>query len=249
LDFDLGPTAEAFRRETRAFLESALPVDVIEEAHRTGTYHNWDFHRALAKEGLLAPGWPVELGGLGRSPEDVLAFQEELQRADAPWIGAATTMMVAGVLRTIGTPQQQAELLPKALAGEILIVLGFTEPECGSDAAAAATRAVRDGDQWIINGQKMFTTNAHVADYVFLLARSDPDRPKHEGLTTFLVPLDQPGVNVQKVITMSGERTNVTYYDDARVDDALRIGAVHGGWDAMAVALTLERTNPGGVRH
>src|SRR5690606_11289616 len=156
---------------------------------------------------------------------------------------------IAGVIRAIGTERQRAEILPLALRGEILIVLGFTEPECGSDVASAATRAVRDGDEWVINGQKMFTTNAHVADYVFLLARTDPDLPKHKGLTTFLVPLDQPGVSIQPVMTMSGERTNITFYDGARVHGDLRIGEVNGGWDAMGVALTLERTNPGGIRH
>ena len=247
LDFDLGPSSEALRAEAREFIAAELTPDILARAASTGTAHDWTFHRALAARGWLAPGWPVEYGGQGRDPMDVLAFTEELMLAGAPMIGAGTTMMIAGVIREIGTVKQKQEILPKALGGEILIVLGFTEPECGSDVAAAATRAVRDESRWIINGQKMFTTNAHVANYVFLLTRTNPEAPKHRGLTTFLVPLDQPGITVQKVMTMSGERTNVTFYDNVVVDDAWRIGEVDGGWQAMGVALTLERTQPGGI--
>ncbi len=112
--------------------------------------------------------------------------------------------------------------------------------------AAAQTRAVRDGDEWLINGQKMFTTNAQEADYVFLLARTNPDVAKHKGLTTFLVPLRQPGVEIQPVFTLSGERTNLTFYADVRVDDSLRIGEVDGGWQVMTVGLTFERSGPQG---
>lgn len=249
MNFDFGPTSVDYKQQARTLLDEELTVERLDEVRRTGTFHHWEFHRALAARGWLAPGWPVEYGGRGLDPLDVLAFQEELADAGAPMYGATTTMMIAGVIRELGTPEQKAEFLPKALGGEILIVLGFTEPECGSDVAAATTRAVRDGDEWRIRGQKMFTTNAHVADYVFLLARTDPDAPKHKGLTTFLVPLDQPGVTVQPVMTMSGERTNATFYDDVRVHDGARIGAVNGGWATMTVALTLERANAGGGDH
>ena len=112
--------------------------------------------------------------------------------------------------------------------------------------AAAQTRAVRDGDEWVINGQKMFTTNAQEADYAFMLTRTNPDVPKHRGLTTFLVPLRQPGVEIQPVFTLSGERTNLTFYSDVRVDDGLRIGEVDGGWDVMTVGLTFERSGAQG---
>ena len=154
--------------------------------------------------------------------------------------------MVANIIRHVGNESQKQEILPRALSGEILIVLGFTEPESGSDVAAAQTRAVRDGDEWVINGQKMFTTNAEEADYVFLLTRTNPDVPKHKGLTTFLVPLRQPGVEIQPVYTVSGERTNLTFYTDVHVDDSLRIGEVDGGWDVMTVSLTFERSGPQG---
>jgi alkylation response protein AidB-like acyl-CoA dehydrogenase len=149
-------------------------------------------------------------------------------------------MIVAWVIANVGTDEQKREILPKALNADIVIVLGFTEPENGSDAAAAATRAVRTGDGWTINGSKMFTTNAHIGDYVFMLARTDPDAPKHRGLTTFLVPLDQPGVVVQPVFTLSGERTNITFYNDCYVEDRWRIGEVNGGWRTMSYAFERE---------
>ena len=238
MDFSFGPSARDYKEQARQLLAEELTPERMGRVHHTGTFHDRDFHRALAARGWLAPGWPVELGGRGLDALEVLAFSEELAEAGAPMYGAATTMMIAGVIREVGTDGQRTAIIPRALNGEILIVLGFTEPECGSDVAAVATRAVRQGDQWVINGQKMFTTNAHVADYVFLLARTDPDALKHKGLTTFLVPLDQPGVTIQAVMTMSGERTNVTYYDDVPVDDAWRIGAVNDGWNTMSVALT-----------
>jgi 3-oxocholest-4-en-26-oyl-CoA dehydrogenase alpha subunit len=219
---------------------------VRQKMEETGVHHSWDFHRKLVERGWLAPGWPKEFGGQGRDPLEVYAFAEELQRAGAPTYGVGTTLMIAGVIRHIGTEEQKRLILPPALAGEIIIVLGFTEPESGSDVAAAQTRAVRDGDQWVINGQKMFTTNAQEADYAFMLTRTNTEVPKHQGLTTFLVPLKQPGVEIRAVRTISGERTNLTFYNDVRVDDSLRVGEVDGGWDTMAVGLTLERAGPQG---
>jgi alkylation response protein AidB-like acyl-CoA dehydrogenase len=127
----------------------------------------------------------------------------------------------------------------------MIFALGYSEPDAGSDAAAAKTRAVRDGDEWVITGQKMFTTLAHEAAYVFLLARTNLDVPKHQGLTVFLVPLDAPGVEITPVHTLGGERTNVTYYNDVRVPDALRIGDVDRGWEVANVALAFERGGMG----
>jgi len=246
MDFRPGERSETFRAETRRFLDEHLTDEVREQIHATGVHHNWDFHRARVERGLFAPGWPEEYGGSGRDPLEVLVAMEEFQAAGAPTYGAGTTLMVANIIRHVGTDEQKQLVLRRALAGEILIVLGFTEPECGSDVAAAQTRAIRDGDEWVINGQKMFTTNAQEADYVFLLTRTNPDVPKHKGLTTFLVPLRQEGVEIQPVFTLSGERTNLTYYTDVRVDDSLRVGEVDGGWQVMTVGLTFERSGPQG---
>jgi alkylation response protein AidB-like acyl-CoA dehydrogenase len=246
MDFRLGERSDAFRAEARAFLDEALTPEVKAQMEETGIHHNWDFHRKLVERGWLAPGWPVEYGGQGRDRLEVLAFAEEFQRAGAPTYGTGTTLMIANVIRLIGTEEQKKLILPRALGGEIIIVLGFTEPESGSDVAAAQARAVRDGDEWVINGQKMFTTNAQDADYVFMLTRTNPDVPKHQGLTTFLVPLKQPGVEIRAVHTLSGERTNLTFYTDVRVDDGMRIGEVDGGWEVMTVGLTFERSGAQG---
>jgi alkylation response protein AidB-like acyl-CoA dehydrogenase len=240
MDFRLGEKSEVLRKEAREFLREVLTPEMLERCHRTGVQHDPDFAKAMRDKGWLAPGWPVEYGGQGRDQMEVLALSEEMGRASAPTYGLGTTMMIAWVIHQVGTEEQKREILPKALAAEIVIALGFTEPENGSDAAAAATRAVRTGDGWTISGSKMFTTNAHIADYVFMLARTDPDAPKHRGLTTFLVPLDQPGVEVQPVYTLSGERTNITFYNDVHVSDQWRIGDVDGGWRVMAVAFERE---------
>ncbi|MGP0032097.1 MAG: acyl-CoA dehydrogenase family protein [Acidimicrobiales bacterium] len=246
MDFRLGERSDAFRDEARGFLDEHLTDDVREQMRVTGVRHNWDFHRARVERGFLAPGWPEEFGGQGRDALEVLAAAEEFQCAGAPTYAVSTTLMVANIIRHMGTEEQKRLILPRALGGEILIVLGFTEPESGSDVAAAQTRAVREGDEWRIDGQKMFTTNAQEADYVFLLARTNLEVPKHQGLTTFLVPLRQPGVEIQPVFTLSGERTNLTFYSGVRVDDALRIGEIDGGWRVMTVGLTFERSLPQG---
>jgi alkylation response protein AidB-like acyl-CoA dehydrogenase len=242
MDFRLGEKSDALRKEAREFLAEVLTPEILDRCYREGVQHDPGFAKAMRDKGWLAPGWPVEYGGQGRDPLEVLALSEEMGRATAPSYGLGTTMMIAWVIQQVGTEEQKREILPQALAAEIMIALGFTEPENGSDAAAAATRAVRTGDGWTINGSKMFTTNAHIADYVFLLARTNTEVPKHRGLTTFLVPLDQPGVEVQPVYTLSGERTNITFYNDVQVSDAYRIGDVDGGWRVMSVALEREHT-------
>src|SRR5205085_7685820 len=136
----------------------------------------------------------------------VVACDEEVARAGAPMDGWGTTELVARTLAIAGTDDQRRDIIPRALRGEILISLGYSEPDAGSDVASVSTRAERDGDGWIVNGQKMFTTMAHEANYVFLLARTDPSLPKHRGLTMFLVPLDAPGVEISAIHTLGGER-------------------------------------------
>ncbi|HKY16724.1 MAG TPA: acyl-CoA dehydrogenase family protein [Microthrixaceae bacterium] len=240
MDFRISEVAEELRSEVQAFLEEQITEELEERVYRTGVSHDEGFSHALSEQGWMAPGWPVELGGQGRGPLETLALHEELRFVDAPTYAIGTSMMVATVVREAGTEEQQRELIPKVLAGDIVIVLGFTEPEVGSDLAAASCKAVRDGDQWVINGQKMFTTNAHVADYVFLVTRTNTEVPKHKGITMFVVPMDQAGVEVQAVYTLSGERTNIVFFNDVHVDDAWRIGDVDRGWETLTVALAAE---------
>jgi alkylation response protein AidB-like acyl-CoA dehydrogenase len=169
------------------------------------------------------------------------ALRDELRLAGVPTDGLGQSIIVARTIRAVGTDEQKQTFLPPFLAGEVIFALGYTEPDSGSDVAAAKTRAVRDGDDWVIDGQKMFTTLAHEAAYAFLLARTNPDVAKHRGLTMFLVPLDAPGVEIHPVRTMGGERTNATFYTGVRVPDAFRVGEVDSGWDVLTVALTFER--------
>ncbi|MDP6976471.1 MAG: acyl-CoA dehydrogenase family protein [Acidimicrobiales bacterium] len=253
MDFALSSHAAAFRDEVRAFLEAHLTADVIDAMHRTGTFNDKDLNGALADAGLLAGAVP----GYGdRDPIELYVLFNELEKAGAPYDGLAVTMLVAGIVNAVGTDFHREEVLPKLLTGRHNCCLGYSEPDHGSDVAAITTRAVRDGAEWVVNGQKMWTTMAHEADWVILLTRTNPDVPKHKGLTMFLVPMDTPGIEVQPVPTMATERTNATFYDDVRVGDEWRLGDVDGGWSVMGVALAFERgvmggTNPGVplVRH
>ena len=245
MDFRLGPKSDAFREQVRDFVAEHVDDELLERANATGTMHDWDVHHALGERGWIAAGWPVEYGGQGRDPYEMTALKDELRLAGVPQDGIGNTMIVANTLRHVGTEEQKRRFLPPALAGEYIFALGYSEPDSGSDVAAAKTRATRDGDEWVINGQKMFTTLAHEARYVFLLARTNVDVPKHKGLTMFIVPLDAPGVEIQPVHTLGGERTNITFYTDVRIPDTLRVGQVDGGWEVMTVALTFERGGTG----
>lgn len=248
MDFRLGDEAEAVRADVHDFLTGFMTPDREEHLYRTGVSHDPEFTREIVERGWQTATWPEEYGGGGRDPMYLLPIQEVYGWFDAPTYAPGVTTLVSKVIREVGTEEQKREILPKAIAGEIIICLGFTEPEAGSDVAAAQTKAVRDGDEWVINGQKMFTTNAHLADYVFLLTRTNPDVAKHKGLTMFLVPMDQPGVECQAVYTLSGERTNITFYNDVRVPDAWRLGEVDGGWRVMTVSLQDEHSGGYGPR-
>ncbi len=243
MDFRFEPETEAFRTEVRAFIDEHLTSDIVDRAHASGTMHDWGFHRALCERGYLASGWPTEFGGLGRNAIDQTLLMQELYASGAPIDGLNIASMVGATLLVCGSDDQKADVVPRILAGEVLCCLGYSEPDAGSDVAAVATRATRDGDHWVIEGQKMFTTMAHEAHYVFLLARTNLSAPKHKGLTMFLVPMDAPGIEITAVDTMGGERTNITFYSDVRVLDGCRVGEVDAGWSVMHAALVYERNS------
>jgi 3-oxocholest-4-en-26-oyl-CoA dehydrogenase alpha subunit len=243
MHFQLDADAEEYRDGVRAHLQKMMTPEFEERLYRSGVAHDDDFAKGLVDRGYFAPGWPTDLGGQERSGMEDQVLSEELMRVEAPVYLSETTRMVASIIRRIGTPEMKDRILPGALKGDVTIALGFTEPECGSDVAAAATRAVRAEDGWIINGSKMFTTNGHIADFVFLLARSNPEKPKHKGLTMFLVPMTSEGVEAQAVWTLSGERTNITFYGDVRLGDEWRIGEVDGGWAVLGLSLQDEHAS------
>ena len=248
MDWALPPHAEAFRLEVREFIADHLTQDVI-DATAEGTIHHWGFHRQLAERGWLNGAVPKELGGGGRDALEMAVLIEELQLVGAPVDGMGVAIVVASVILELGNDHLRSTVARQLLEGETLVSFGYTEPDSGSDVAAAQTKAVRDGDDWVITGQKMWTTLAHEADYVLLLTRTNPDVPKHRGLTMFVVPLETPGIDIHPVHTMGRERSNATFYDDVRIDDRWRIGDVDGGWTVMKSALKFERGIAGGQYH
>jgi hypothetical protein len=246
MNFDIDDASPEFRQEVAAFLDDHVTSELIERCRRTGTNHDWDLHRALGARGWYAGGWPPEYGG--RGDEGAFEFPilaDELEQRGIPSDGLGMTMLVANTIVRAGSEELKRRVLPRALAGEILMCLGYTESHGGSDVAAAKTAAVRDGENWVINGHKMFTTLAHESEYVFLLTRTNPEVPKHRGLTMFLVPLDAPGVEIQRIWTIGDVRTNTTYYTDVVVPDSARVGEIDDGWSVMGIALMFERTGGG----
>jgi alkylation response protein AidB-like acyl-CoA dehydrogenase len=248
MDFAPSEEARRFRAEVRDLIAETFTPEVRRRAHETGTMHDWGLHRAIGGRGWLRQALPEALGGGGRDPEELAGLFRELELAGAPYDGVSNVAMVASVIAHLGNDMQKREVLPRLLSGESVAALGYTEPDSGSDVAAARTRAVRDGEGWRIDGQKMFTSLAEEADWILLLTRTTPDGPKHKGLTFFLVPTTLPGITINPIRTLSGKRTNATFYDDVRVGDEWRIGDVDGGWQVMLVALSYERGVSGGVR-
>ncbi len=245
MDFSYPADVEAFRTEVQEFLTEHVTDAVLEEVD-TGTVHSDDLHKAMAAKGWLSGAVPTELGGGGMSPLKMSVLIEELQLFRAPIDAMGVAIGMASIILELGNDFLKGEVVPRLLSGDALGAFGYSEPESGSDVAAAQTKAVRDGDEWVINGQKMWTTMAHVADYVILLTRTNPDVPKHKGLTFFIVPLDSPGIEIQPVWTMGYERSNATFYDEVRLDDKWRLGDVDGGWNVMKTALKFERGIAGG---
>jgi alkylation response protein AidB-like acyl-CoA dehydrogenase len=244
MDFELPPHVVEYRSTVKRIIREVVTPEVIDEMHRSGTFNNYDLNRALAKEGLLERAVP----GLGLGdPLELWVLFNELEKAGAPYDGISVSVMIAGVLQQVGTDEQKQRIIPTITSGESLVCMGYSEPDYGSDVASIVTRAVRDGDEWVINGAKMWTTMAHEAKWLILLTRTDTDVPKHKGLTMFILPMDTPGITVEPVPTMGTERTNATFYDNVRVPHSAVLGEVNGGWRTMGVALAFERGVMGGT--
>ncbi|MFK0288670.1 acyl-CoA dehydrogenase family protein [Streptomyces sp. NPDC090499] len=238
----LTPEQAAFAADVRQFLDEIVTDDVHVRERETGDGFNAEVHLALASRGWLTPGWPVEEGGAGLDPVCRRILELELERRRTPMVTANVTNMIWKAVDRYAEPDLRDDLKPKVAAGTVRLCLGYTEPDGGSDIAAAKVRAVRDGEEWVVNGSKMFTTGAHNCQYTFLITRTDPEAPKHRGLTMFLVPLDLPGVEIQGIRAFSGERTNIVYYDDVRVPDRYRLGAVNDGWSVLRGPLDEEHS-------
>ncbi|MDH6197081.1 alkylation response protein AidB-like acyl-CoA dehydrogenase [Mycobacterium frederiksbergense] len=236
---ELSAADEAFRIEVRDFLSGLVTEDVIRRDRETGDNFDEGVHLALGAAGYLEREWKTEAdGGFSRVHRRI--WELEKRRAEVPWVTWGTTSMVARSVAKFAAPEIRDDVLGGVFDGTVRLCLGYTEPEGGSDVATCKTRAVRDGDQWVINGSKMFTTGAHNCQYVFLITNTDPEAPKHKSLTMFLVPLDLPGIEIQGIRTVDGDRTNIVYYSDVRVDDKYRLGDVNGGWTVVREPLDAE---------
>ncbi len=236
---ELNDDDRAFREEVRGFLAEHVTDEVRRRDRETGDNFDEGVHLAIGAAGYLEKEWKAEDdGGFTRVRRRI--WELEKRRAHVPWVTWGTTSLVARSVLAFGKPELVDEVMPKVFSGHVRMCLGYTEPEGGSDIATCKTRAVRDGDQWVINGAKMFTTGAHNCQYVFLITNTDPQAPKHKSLSMFLVPLDLPGIEIQGIRTVDGDRTNIVYYSDVRVDDKYLLGDANNGWAVLRGPLDVE---------
>lgn len=247
MDFGFTQEEEAFRKEIREFLRQELGP---ERKERTPLeLFNPDFTRKLAEKGWLGVGWPKEYGGLGRPYTQQLVFSEEMMYHRAP-AGAhiLAQNMVGPALFRVGSEEQKREFLPRILKGEVVFCLGYTEPNAGTDLANCQTTAVADGDDYIINGQKLFTSFAGQADYAWMTVRTDPNAPKkHRGISMFIVDMKTPGITVGKLDTMWDYPLYEVFFDNVRVPKTAVVGELNQGWHYLTTALDHERVFMGGV--
>ncbi len=238
------PEQQALRREIRSYYRELFTPELRAafdaEYEEMGGPVFREIVRRMGQDGWLGIGWPVEYGGQGRTPLEQFIFWDETYRARAP-LPIIPVNTIGPTLMQFGSDEQKRELLPRILKGELIFGVGYTEPGAGTDLASLSTRAQRDADDWVINGQKVYTTHAHVAEYIWLAARTDPEAPKHKGISIFLVPTDTPGFSCTPIYTLGRERTNATYYQDVRVPDSGRVGPLHGGWGLIVAQLNHER--------
>jgi alkylation response protein AidB-like acyl-CoA dehydrogenase len=262
MDFRDTPEEAAFRGEVRAFISANLSSDWStademtmygggDDPNRRALYKQWE--KALGGKGWIAPHWPTEYGGAGMTPGEQFIFNEEMALSRAPQVGGMGVQMIGPTIILYGTDEQKKEHLPRITSGEVQWCQGYSEPGAGSDLASLQTRAVRDGDDYVVNGQKIWSSGAHRADWMFMLARTDPDAPKHRGISMLLFPMKTPGITIQPLIDMSGDHVfNQEYFDNVRVPVKNRIGEENRGWYVGATLLDFERSGIGGsisMRH
>ena len=243
-----GTAAEQYREKVQAFLAEHLPADwkgigaLPHDEVRPWT-ERW--RQTLAANGLLATSWPEEYGGPGLSAEEQVILAEEFAKAGVPTGGSNDVFSIQMVGNTIlqwGTDEQKREFIPKILSGEHKWCQGYSEPNAGSDLGNLGCRAVLDGDEWVINGQKIWTSAGHLANWIFVLARTDPDAPKHRGISFLLVPMEQPGVEVRPIKMLTGDSEfNEVFFSDARCPKENVVGGVNNGWPVAMTLLGYER--------
>ncbi|MGR3551094.1 acyl-CoA dehydrogenase family protein [Pseudooceanicola sp.] len=251
MDLNFTPEEESFRQELKDFFAQSLPDD-IRDAVKTGGELTKDmmerYHALLNQKGWLATTWPKEFGGPGWGPVERHIFEEEGARAHAPRIVPFGLSMLGPVLQKFGTKEQQDHYLPRILNGDDWWCQGYSEPGAGSDLASLKTRAVHEGDEWVINGQKTWTTLGQHADWIFCLCRTDPDAKQQAGISFILVDMSTPGVEVRPIrLIEGGHEVNEVFFTDVRVPYSNLVGEVNKGWTIAKYLLTHERTGIAGV--
>lgn len=245
MEFALTPEQEQFAREFRDYLRSHTPPEVKAEieskrgVEKSPAYK--EFIRQMGRDGWLGVGWPKEYGGQGRTPMEQHIFYEIVayERIMLPLM--ALNAVGPAVMR-FGTEEMKREILPPILRGELEVAIGYSEPDAGTDLASLKTTAVKDGDDYIINGQKVFTSCADYADYLWIAAKTDPQAPKkHHGISVFLIPMDTPGITIEPMWLLGGERNNTTFYDNVRVPQKCLVGEENKGWKCITTQLDFER--------
>ncbi len=251
MDMEFSPEDLAFQQEVRDFIAENYPAELRGKQDEGDELTKEDFlswHRILYKKGWVAPAWPVEYGGTGWTPTQRFIFSEETARADCIRLMPFGLSMVGPVIYTFGTPEQKARFLPRILSGEDWWCQGYSEPGAGSDLASLRTTAVRDGDDYIVNGQKTWTTMAQHADWGFFLVRTDKDAKQQEGISFLLIDMKSPGITVRPIITLGGEHeVNEVFLEDVRVPVSQRVYEENKGWTCAKFLLAHERTGIAGV--
>ncbi|MEI7505284.1 MAG: acyl-CoA dehydrogenase family protein [Actinomycetes bacterium] len=236
------PEQQALRKELREYFAAMLTPEVRAELGESGEGRPLfrELVRKLGADGWLGLGWPTEFGGQGRPATDQFIMFDEIQRAHAPF-PFVTVNTVGPAIMAHGTQAQKDQYLTGILQGEINFAIGYTEPEAGTDLAALRCSAVLDGDEWVINGNKVYTSGANQSDYVWLACRTDTEAPKHQGITLIIVPTKTPGFEWTPIVTVGGVMTTATYYNDVRVPKENVIGEINGGWKLITMQLNHER--------
>jgi len=245
MDFEFSEEQRAFLAEVESFLDEREDISVMDPtrenmAQIVDTPERRAFMAELGGRGWLGMTWPKDYGGQEGDGVYEYLLNEALARRGAPQIGKGVGIVGKTIIR-YGSEKLKAEFLPKILANEVEFAVGYSEPNAGSDAASMQLKAVKDGDGWVLNGQKTWTTSAHFAQWYWVGARTDPDAPKHHGITLFLVPMDHPGLTIVPIWTMGDERTNEVFFDNVFVHDDYVVGELNRGFQYIAQALDLER--------
>jgi alkylation response protein AidB-like acyl-CoA dehydrogenase len=249
MDFNFTPQQEQFRGDVRSFLQTELVDRKNRPDLQSG--HSQAFSKKLSQRGWIGMAWPKEYGGQDRSPLDRLIFTEEMILQDAPTgYHFVAERQMGPSLMLHGTEEQKQEYLPRIINAELSFAIGMSEPGAGSDLAAVQTRAVADGDDYVINGQKIWTSNAHLSDRIWLVTRTDPDAPKHRGISIIIVDMSSPGVSVRPLVNMGNQHHfNEVFFDNVRVPRTNLVGEENRGWYVIAENLDFERSGIERIAH